>query len=293
MKIDFTRYTFPQDALDLEQWQRDRGVQLDVAEAKVVGIDRDALMIQSQYRWGPCEADIVLTPRHAIKLEVEGVIADFRPNDSLRSLRMQTAAMRPAELVPIARPIVQDWRLHAQGGQDPLPDALADEAQSRFTPEKLDGVQQLERWQAEPPNTLPSFVAQSDSDPAPGVWFMRLLILPCLEDDGNFVLSAQVFWRDPFSSPKSEDTAYWERADAVIDLANQQASQASIPQVAESLLFAAARYNAFDYWCRRQDRQQFQTHRAEAMESCVELFRSMLQRNLDEHLARWNDAERH
>jgi hypothetical protein len=46
-------------------------------------------------------------------------------------------------------------------------------------------------------------------------------------------------------SKESPTPEFWERADAVIDLANQQCRDAPRSQVSASLLYAAARFNAY------------------------------------------------
>ena len=47
-------------------------------------------------------------------------------------------------------------------------------------------------------------------------------------------------------SDEALDQKFWERADAIIELANQQSDESSVGEVSSSLLFAAARFNAFD-----------------------------------------------
>ena len=46
-------------------------------------------------------------------------------------------------------------------------------------------------------------------------------------------------------SNEAPNDAFWERADAVINLANQQTESAQSEDVSGSLLYASARFNAF------------------------------------------------
>jgi len=118
-----------------------------------------------------------------------------------------------------------------------------------------------------------------------------LVINPSLENDSLYILSIQAFWRDAEFDKEHQDNTFWERADAIINLANDQASGESISRVANSLLYAAARYNAFGCWSLHETASEFSESKPEVIEGCVEQFRKMLVENFDDHLDRYSETE--
>ncbi len=102
------------------------------------------------------------------------------------------------------------------------------------------------------------------------------------------MLSAQCFWRDTEYDRQQEDD-FFARADLFVNLANQQTSDDVIKDVAGSLLYAAVRFHAFDYWGYFEDRASFEASKKEAIEHYVDRFRSYLEANLESHAERFEE----
>ena len=282
MKIDFTQYVNPIDGLTLSDWDRNEGLDISPEDAALAGIavgNGD-----KEFELPAMEVDFRFTPDHKLKFAAFSVVADIRSNNSLRSIRVRSAPLVAARIFDLAKPVVQNWSLHSFEGVEVNPE-------HEPAPNKVDAITELTNWRDNQPNSLPSYLAQSDPNPFPGLWFFRLVINPSLENDSLYILSIQTFWRDAEFDKKHQDTTFWERADAIINLANDQSSDESISRVANSLLYAAARYNVFDYWSLHETASEFSESKPEVIERCVEQFRKMLVESFDDHLDRYSDTE--
>ena len=82
---------------------------------------------------------------------------------------------------------------------------------------------------------------------------------------------------------------FWKRADAVIELANEQRADASNSKVGASLLYAAARFNAFVAASSSADAQELAADRSEALEYFCDQFRTALTENLDAYIAHYDE----
>ena len=235
MKIDFTQYENPIDGLTLLDWERNEGLDISPEDAALAGIVVEES--DNEFELGATDVDFRFTPEHKLEFAASSVVADIRSNNSLRSIRVRSAPLGAARIFDLAKPIVHNWNLHSFQDDEVDPE-------QEVAPNKIDAATELANWRGNQPNSLPSYLAQSDPNPFPGLWFLRLVINPSLEDDSLYVLSIQTFWRDVEFDKKHQDNTFWERADAIINLANDQSSDESISRVANSLLYAAARYNA-------------------------------------------------
>ena len=282
MKIDFTQYENPIDGLTLSDWERNEGLDISPEDAALAGIAVEER--ENEFELGATDVDFRFTPEHKLKFAASSVVADIRSNNSLLSIRVRSAPLGATRIFDLAKPIVQNWNLHSFQDDEVDPEREA-------APNKIDATIELANWRGNQPNSLPSYLAKSDPNPFPGLWFLRLVINHSLEDDSLYILSIQTFWRDVEFDKKHQDNTFWERADAIINLANDQSSDESISRVANSLLYAAARYNAFDYWSFHETASEFSESRLEAIESCVEQFRKMLVENFDDHLDRYSETE--
>ena len=80
------------------------------------------------------------------------------------------------------------------------------------------------------------------------------------------------------------DTTFYERADAVINLANTQVSEEISPgSVSASTMYAVARYNAFVSAGDFETVKDFKAEREEIVRYFVEEYRKMLEEHLDDH----------
>lgn len=81
------------------------------------------------------------------------------------------------------------------------------------------------------------------------------------------------------------DAAFWERADAIIHLANEQGTKVPNSNVSASLLYAAARFNAFIVANGASSAEGMQKDKEEAIQYFTEEYRKMLSQNLDDYIA--------
>ena len=80
------------------------------------------------------------------------------------------------------------------------------------------------------------------------------------------------------------DPAFYERADAHIELSNSQVEAMSRGKVSASMLYAAARFNAWVTACGFQNATQMREAREETLTYFVAQYESMLGENLDDYI---------
>lgn len=80
------------------------------------------------------------------------------------------------------------------------------------------------------------------------------------------------------------DAEFFKRADAIIDVANDQLAEASRAKVSASCMYATARFNAWVSACGCDTGEQMQAARKEAIEYFTEQYRTMLEENLDDYI---------
>jgi len=85
-------------------------------------------------------------------------------------------------------------------------------------------------------------------------------------------------------SENKPDKEFWDRADEVIHLANNQCDTASIGKVSSSLLYAAARFNSFIVASSAKSAEELKSDKEKAVEYFVEQYKKMLVENIDEHI---------
>jgi len=86
------------------------------------------------------------------------------------------------------------------------------------------------------------------------------------------------------SEPQNEDEQFLLRADAHIHLANEQLKEASRDKVCASIMFAAARFDAWMNACDLQTQEQMVVHRDEAIDYFVGQYRVMLEHHMDDYI---------
>lgn len=82
---------------------------------------------------------------------------------------------------------------------------------------------------------------------------------------------------------------FWNRADEVIAIANEQVKDSTIGKVSSSLLYAAARFNAFNVASSADDVAEMTKDKEEAIRYFTEQYRKMLTDNLDEYLENYQE----
>lgn len=85
-------------------------------------------------------------------------------------------------------------------------------------------------------------------------------------------------------SKKDVDEGFWGRADSFIHLANDYCDLTPRGKVSASLLYAAARFNAFVVASHADSAEEMASEKAAAVEYFVEQFKQMLEENLGDHI---------
>ena len=89
-------------------------------------------------------------------------------------------------------------------------------------------------------------------------------------------------------SDDTEDKEFFERADAIINLANTQCDDFAIGRVSSSLLFAAARFNAFIVASSAKDLEQLKNDKTEAIKYFKEQYEKVFIENIDEYIKNYD-----
>ena len=84
------------------------------------------------------------------------------------------------------------------------------------------------------------------------------------------------------------DDKFFERADAHIHLANEQVKEIENGKVSASMMFAVARFNAWVNASGFQSAQEMEAAKVETIEYFSTEYRKMLEENLDDYIANFN-----
>ncbi len=84
------------------------------------------------------------------------------------------------------------------------------------------------------------------------------------------------------------DPKFFDRADAVIAVANSQLPDASRGRVSASLMYATARFNAWISALGSGSATEMSAARADTIDYFVGEYRKMLEENLDDHIANFD-----
>lgn len=85
------------------------------------------------------------------------------------------------------------------------------------------------------------------------------------------------------------DQPFFDRADAHIQLSNEQTLEESAGKVSASMLFASARFAAFITARGHDSSDAMKAHRAEDIDYFVGEYRKMLVDNLDDYIENFDD----
>jgi hypothetical protein len=77
---------------------------------------------------------------------------------------------------------------------------------------------------------------------------------------------------------------FWDRADEVIAVANEQVKNSTIGKVSSSLLYAAARFNSFNVANSADSIEEMKKDKEEAIKYFSEQYKKMLEENLDDYI---------
>ncbi len=81
---------------------------------------------------------------------------------------------------------------------------------------------------------------------------------------------------------------FQQRADEFIAVANQQVPDSSVDDVNTSIIFAAARFNAFSVARSVDSADKLQAEKQEALEYFTQRFAEMFAQNIDEYISRFD-----
>jgi hypothetical protein len=84
--------------------------------------------------------------------------------------------------------------------------------------------------------------------------------------------------------PEKIDDHFYERADAHINLSNEQAKDIGRGKVSASMMYGTARFNAWLSACGFQSSAQMREARDETTKYFIEQYRLMLEENLDDYI---------
>lgn len=85
-------------------------------------------------------------------------------------------------------------------------------------------------------------------------------------------------------SDKKIPPEFWERADALIAVANEQIKQSTTGKVSSSMLYAAARFTAFNVAFQAESAEEMQENKKEAINYFVAQFEKMLIENMEDYI---------
>lgn len=85
------------------------------------------------------------------------------------------------------------------------------------------------------------------------------------------------------------DDKFFNRADAHINLSNEQLSEASKGQVSASMMYSVARFNAWVSACGFEKGEDMKESREETIEYFVSEYKKMLVENMDNYIDNFTD----
>ena len=85
------------------------------------------------------------------------------------------------------------------------------------------------------------------------------------------------------------DKEFYELADAHIALANTRMGKVKPAKVSATMLFAAARFNAFVFSVSAENKAQMLLDKESAIAYFMQEYEKSLRENIDEHLARYDN----
>jgi len=91
------------------------------------------------------------------------------------------------------------------------------------------------------------------------------------------------------AEPIPVDDAFYDRADSFIRLANEHCANTPIGKVSASLMFGLSRFNSWVVASSCESGEAMQKERKQAIEYFVGEFRKMLEQNLDDYIANFDD----
>lgn len=85
------------------------------------------------------------------------------------------------------------------------------------------------------------------------------------------------------------DKDFFKRTDAFIKVANELTSEHEVGKVSASMLYAAARFNAFIVASSAKDKAEADRNKVEAIEYFTNQYRNMLMANMEDYIEKYDD----
>ena len=85
------------------------------------------------------------------------------------------------------------------------------------------------------------------------------------------------------------DKDFFKRTDAFIKVANELTQDNEVGKVSASMLYAAARFNAFIVASSAKDKAEADRNKVEAIDYFTEQYRSMLLANMDDYINKFDE----
>ena len=200
MKIDFTKYELPVDALRLSHWQC-------IVEEDISPKNSDVPWITRLYEIRPCKAEFKFAPKFEISIDTDLVLAAVWPNKYLNSIEIRGQECSIAEVVQLTKPIIEAWGLTCR--------ELVAQPDGQHVKKYSDAKSELAAWCAKPDQwrcrnheedraqieaairsgSHPSYLADSATNPSPGIAFFRLMIFLSETNEALFSLRLVSYWR--------------------------------------------------------------------------------------------------
>jgi len=86
------------------------------------------------------------------------------------------------------------------------------------------------------------------------------------------------------NEPQDLDPKFYDRADAHINLSNDQLKDINPGKVSSSMMYATARFNAYVSWIGFDNADEMAKTRDETVKYFVEQYQIMLEENLDDYI---------
>ena len=88
---------------------------------------------------------------------------------------------------------------------------------------------------------------------------------------------------------ENSSKTFQERVDEFVAIANEQAAESSVEDVNTAVLFSAARFNAFSVARSVENAENLQAEKQAAIEYFTQRYAEMLNQNLEEYIARFDN----
>ncbi|WP_396588335.1 DUF3144 domain-containing protein [Bermanella sp. R86510] len=94
---------------------------------------------------------------------------------------------------------------------------------------------------------------------------------------------------DPEQTAKNMDPGFFKRTDQFISLANELTKEHEPGKISASMLYAAARFNAYLVAASAKDKAEADRNKVEALDYFTDQYRAMLKANLEDYVEKYDE----